>query len=172
MKLRAPSCTLLLLALLAFGTPAWAVQVCHIPPGNPGNFHTITVSENAVQAHLGHGDYLGACFCEQNRCQNGGVCDNAAALCTCPPGFTGQFCEDDIDECQSEPCLNGGECENAINRYVCHCAPGFTGVNCEIDIDECESNPCVHGTCEDKINGYVCHCPPGFTGVNCQTPAP
>lgn len=35
--------------------------VCHIPPGNPDNAHTISVSANAVDAHLGHGDYLGEC---------------------------------------------------------------------------------------------------------------
>jgi len=135
MKLRVPSCTLLLLALLGFGTPAWAakVQVCHIPPGNPGNSHTITVSENAVQAHLGHGDLLGACFCDQNQCQNGGVCNNIDAICICPPGFTGQFCEIDIDECESNPCVNG-DCENEINAYVCHCSPGWTGVNCETPV--------------------------------------
>lgn len=37
------------------------VDVCHIPPGNPANAHTINVSVNAVPAHLAHGDFLGAC---------------------------------------------------------------------------------------------------------------
>lgn len=37
------------------------VVICHIPPGNPSNAQTITVSAAAVQAHLNHGDYLGAC---------------------------------------------------------------------------------------------------------------
>lgn len=37
------------------------VVICHVPPGNPDNAHTIEVSENAVDAHLAHGDYLGAC---------------------------------------------------------------------------------------------------------------
>ena len=37
------------------------VPVCHIPPGNPGNLHTIYVGESAVKAHLGHGDYRGPC---------------------------------------------------------------------------------------------------------------
>jgi len=37
------------------------VTICHIPPGNPGNAHTITVGASAVQAHLNHGDYLGPC---------------------------------------------------------------------------------------------------------------
>ena len=37
------------------------VTICHIPPGNPENAHTITISESALQAHLSHGDYLGEC---------------------------------------------------------------------------------------------------------------
>ena len=37
------------------------VTICHIPPGNPGNAHTIRVSQNAVNAHLAHGDHLGKC---------------------------------------------------------------------------------------------------------------
>jgi LPXTG-motif cell wall-anchored protein len=37
------------------------VVICHIPPGNPDNAHTIVVSENAVPAHLAHGDTLGPC---------------------------------------------------------------------------------------------------------------
>jgi len=37
------------------------VTICHAPPGNPGNQHTITVGASAVDAHLGHGDYQGPC---------------------------------------------------------------------------------------------------------------
>ena len=37
------------------------VDVCHIPPGNPENFHTISISERAVDHHLAHGDMLGVC---------------------------------------------------------------------------------------------------------------
>ena len=37
------------------------VLICHIPPGNPDNAHTISISVNAVPAHLAHGDTLGAC---------------------------------------------------------------------------------------------------------------
>lgn len=35
--------------------------ICHIPPGNPENAHTLTAGAAAVSAHLGHGDSLGAC---------------------------------------------------------------------------------------------------------------
>jgi hypothetical protein len=37
------------------------MDICHIPPGNPSNAHTITVSTAAVSTHLNHGDTLGAC---------------------------------------------------------------------------------------------------------------
>ena len=37
------------------------VLVCHIPPGNPENEHTIVVGAPAVPAHLAHGDSLGEC---------------------------------------------------------------------------------------------------------------
>ncbi len=37
------------------------VVICHIPPGNPANSFPIVISDNAVPAHLAHGDVLGAC---------------------------------------------------------------------------------------------------------------
>ncbi len=48
------------------------VLVCHIPPGNPANAHTICISENGVPAHLAHGCYLGACDPAPDSIQNGG----------------------------------------------------------------------------------------------------
>ncbi|MCX7696210.1 MAG: carboxypeptidase-like regulatory domain-containing protein [Bacteroidales bacterium] len=37
------------------------ITICHIPPGNPNNPITITISVNAWPAHQAHGDYMGAC---------------------------------------------------------------------------------------------------------------
>jgi len=38
------------------------VTICHIPPGNPENAHTIVVGAPAVPAHVeNHGDTLGEC---------------------------------------------------------------------------------------------------------------
>ncbi len=52
----------------ACGNRGVKVYVCHYPPGNPGNRHTICISPNAVATHLDHhyGDYIGECdqvFC-------------------------------------------------------------------------------------------------------------
>ena len=38
------------------------ITICHVPPGNPGNCHEITISMSALQAHLNHGDKL---YCER-----------------------------------------------------------------------------------------------------------
>ena len=43
------------------------VEICHVPPGNPGNAHTICVNESAVADHLAHGCSLGSCD-EQGDC--------------------------------------------------------------------------------------------------------
>ena len=37
------------------------VVICHIPPDNPDNAHTIEVAKPAELAHLAHGDYSGQC---------------------------------------------------------------------------------------------------------------
>lgn len=37
------------------------ITICHIPPGNPENAHSITISINALNAHLAHGDAIGEC---------------------------------------------------------------------------------------------------------------
>jgi 5'-nucleotidase len=56
--------TIVLLTLGSTGVYAKAsakVEVCHEPPGNPSNFHTIRISEKALKAHLAHGDTAGKC---------------------------------------------------------------------------------------------------------------
>jgi len=66
------------------------VDVCHIPPGNPENVHTITISENAVDTHLEHGDHLGACdpastVSEQPlEVRESGNESGDTSACTCP----------------------------------------------------------------------------------------
>ena len=91
---------LAVLAMLALGsTEAWAgksgksggggkVCLCHVPPGNPGNAHTICVGAPAVQAHLNHGDSLG-------ECSSSAGCGGEAGI-ACP---TGQFCQRDVGIC-------------------------------------------------------------------------
>ncbi|XP_029467630.1 LOW QUALITY PROTEIN: protein crumbs homolog 2 [Rhinatrema bivittatum] len=121
--------------------------------------------------------------CLEGPCQNGALCFErsnqayygdllkfnkefsymgaAGYICQCQPGFAGENCSTNIDECESQPCQNGGSCYDLVNGFHCHCVLGFTGISCAININECENNVCENGgTCEDGIGDYMCHCPP------------
>lgn len=90
---------LLSTALLAITTIAQGetqVTLCHVPPDNPGNAHTISVGESAVGAHLAHGDRLGSC--------SG----------TCPPSCT---------EVNEVSCADGADndCDGAVDLADSDC---------------------------------------------------
>jgi hypothetical protein len=77
------------------------------------------------------------------------------------PGFTGEKCEVDIDDCASNPCQNTGVCSDlGVQAYSCNClGTGFDGDNCEVQINDCLSNPCENGgVCADGLNLFTCDC--------------
>uniref|UniRef100_A0A8C2EQH2 Notch receptor 3 n=1 Tax=Cyprinus carpio TaxID=7962 RepID=A0A8C2EQH2_CYPCA len=113
--------------------------------------------------------------CVSNPCNEGAVCDtnplNGRAICTCPAGFVGGACNQDMDECSigANPCEHFGKCVNTEGSFQCQCGRGYTGPRCEIDINECLSMPCQNdATCLDRIGEFTCICMPGYQGKYCE----
>nr|CAD7414820.1 unnamed protein product [Timema poppensis] len=108
--------------------------------------------------------------CPGNLCLNGATCvdDVNRYSCVCPPTYTGELCEQDVDECAHRPsvCQNGATCTNSIGGYSCICVNGWTGPDCSVNIDDCAGAACFNGaTCIDRVGSFYCRCTPGKTGI-------
>lgn len=88
--------------------------------------------------------------------------------CTCPVGFSGSDCQENINDCANFPCHNGA-CVDGIASYTCNCLNGYTGLLCETNIDDCVNSRCMNGaTCLDGIADYTCQCVIGYKGNLCR----
>ena len=122
------------LALLLMAQVASArTTICHMPPGNPGNAHTLGIGDGGVADHLAHGDCLGACPCD--------ACPDDPAktepgICGC--GFT-----------ETVTNANGVGCtlcvvSNAGDSCALACLPPAVCL-CDDSPGCCDANPC----CDD-----------------------
>ncbi|KAM8866406.1 LOW QUALITY PROTEIN: protein crumbs homolog 2-like [Synchiropus picturatus] len=106
--------------------------------------------------------------CDAQPCLNQGVCEDHfnEFNCSCLPGWEGELCQRDIDECSSNPCVYG-TCENLLADYRCHCEPGYTGRSCQEEVDDCLQFSCVNGgSCVEET--HTCTCLQGYVGKRCQ----
>ncbi|KAK1883626.1 Protein crumbs like 1, partial [Dissostichus eleginoides] len=108
--------------------------------------------------------------CDSDPCVNGATCEDLFNKfgCVCDPGWEGDRCERDTDDCASQPCVHGS-CRDHLAGFECRCHPGYAGTLCDEDLNECELHPCEHGgTCQDGPNMFTCVCPKGYSGPLCQ----
>ena len=56
--------------------------------------------------------------------------------CACPSGYTGRYCENNVNECTPDPCVHGN-CSDLAYGYHCICEDGYTGKNCSEGVDDC-----------------------------------
>lgn len=154
------------------------VEICHRPPGCPGNTRTIRVSACALEAHIGHGDSIGACpECDSDDdCPTGEVCNLSSGVCIDPDGPCdddsdcggGQVCNPDTGSCQdpSDECVVDADCDDALfcngteicNRLtgceagnvVCDDGVGCTIDGCDEDTDSCTSTA-SDAACDDGV---------------------
>ena len=77
--------------------------------------------------------------CASGPCLNGATCIPLATsfMCSCPVGYTGYMCQNQIDNCANNPCLNGGTCTNQVGSYTCQCSSEYTGDRCQDEVEVC-----------------------------------
>ncbi|KAM4701245.1 vitamin K-dependent protein S [Discoglossus pictus] len=94
----------------------------------------------------------------------------ATFTCKCKPGWQGERCEEDINECEDPQNPKGGcsqTCANLLGSYCCLCDDGYyllaNKQDCK-DINECELYPniCGRAQCKNTAGKYDCDCGDGF----------
>jgi hypothetical protein len=150
------------------------VTLCHFPPGNPANSHTISVGEAAVSAHLGHGDDVGACptgclvnaglcddgnACTSDSCDANGACHHTPVSCDDGNACTVDLCDpragcysvsnqgaacDDQNACTSNDACSGTVCRGTPIPGCC-----ATSADCN-DGNACTVDSCRNGSCANE----------------------
>ena len=138
---------------------------CDCPPGWQNG--TCGEDVNECSASYQSRDNVAACVNGTGfACAESGTDVNVAVgefVCICAPGWDGDGCDQDIDECEANPCRHGGVCSDStttgsaveVGQYFCDCVAdsGWGGDNCDDDINECSVNPCLNDAiCTDSLN--------------------
>lgn len=106
-------------------------------------------------------------------CQNKGLClyskETNKISCSCPPTYTGAFCEQRVPFCADSPCKNGGTC-NQIDLYngKCTCPSNYGGFRCDITLS-CDPNPCLNNQPCLVVGGVArCFCAAKYKQPYCE----
>ncbi|MCA1826896.1 MAG: hypothetical protein LC689_08145 [Myxococcales bacterium] len=182
----------LLVCVAAAAAADKKVIICHVPPGNPSNSHTISVGESAVSAHLGHGDEVGACAtgclvdaaicddgnaCTSDSCDANGQCHHDAVSCE-----DGNPCTVDLCDAQSgcysvanegaacdddNACTQGDVCVGTVCRGSAIAGCCATSADCD-DGNACTADACVAGSCANQPRDCTVgdKCLAGFCDAN------
>nr|XP_058947139.1 uncharacterized PE-PGRS family protein PE_PGRS46-like [Pocillopora verrucosa] len=78
--------------------------------------------------------------CSFNTCYNNATClvgfTSKGYMCACQPGYTGEHCEKDVDECitNTHNCDVNADCNNTEGSFNCSCKEGLNGdgKNCTV----------------------------------------
>lgn len=101
--------------------------------------------------------------CSSSPCVNGGKCKinlgENIFHCTCPQGWRGETCNENVNECSVNICQGkNSTCIDKNGTFVCICDKSRTGQRCEYVANACKSANCKPSEkcVPSKISGYTC----------------
>jgi hypothetical protein len=104
--------------------------------------------------------------CPANHCDNLGQCiidEDNETKCVCKPGFAGDKCEVNIDDCKGHNACGNGECIDQIDGYYCRCSNNRIGLNCAETIE----NPCTATNLNKGLEYFLFPTPASDSYVHC-----
>ncbi len=148
------------------------VSICHVPPGNPDNLHTISISEKAVEAHLAENplDYEGECNVPDASCSeedsnlliDPAFLEEDGALAMCGNDSKGN--KNKLARCLSEEVGISESCGDCYGDFSKCWEKTCEDICSSGDGEACES--CVNNTdCQDNFEscaGFEYPAPPLF----------
>ncbi|XP_059158914.1 cubilin-like [Physella acuta] len=90
------------------------------------------------------------CTCNLSKTQ---FCDNTNGVCVCKPGWTGDTCSEDVNECNYNTCPTNEVCKNTPGNYSCECRLGFS----RTETGQCEGNTLNCVTAKNKTCSHFCY---------------
>ena len=129
------------------------------------------------------GDDDGGPTCATNTCSGHGTCsvEGGELVCTCDPGYAGEFCDTCADgwqdadgdgDCEQQcgtsglVCGDHAHCEDASGEAVCVCDDGYQDHDgdgdCAADCATAALDCSGHGTCDDASGTALCNCDAGY----------
>nr|XP_014351256.1 PREDICTED: slit homolog 1 protein-like [Latimeria chalumnae] len=153
------------------------LNACFNNPCQNGGTCQFVEGENASFAGEFCEELVDFCSPELNPCQHNSKCviTPDGPKCECTPGFVGDNCSVNYDDCRDHRCQNSARCLDELNAYSCVCTDGFSGQLCDIPPrvsalpTPCELADCQNGAnCVDLGSRAVCQCLAGFGGLKCE----
>ena len=137
------------------------VTICHVPPGNPANAHTITVGEAAAQRHLEQhpGDTWGECQTSTTTTTStptSTTSTSTSTSTTTPTSTTSTStttpppppvqCDNALNDCSTDPCICG-------TGTICVSGQCVQAIQCDNALNNCATDPCICGTGTTCVSG-------------------
>ncbi|KAK6970572.1 mucin-like protein [Biomphalaria glabrata] len=108
-------------------------------------------------------------------------CNQVSGQCQCKAGWTGQLCDQDVDECQNLTlCPTHSHCRNTDGGFTCVCDDGYVNRNStSVICEECDEGffgsscsqkcPCSVNTVSCNKTTGACYCKIGWEGAKCDS---